>query len=291
MGGIGVLAVTAALAGTPPPASRVEIDVGANIGYVENRLVADAHTLSGGTGLRLTIFVPRPVVDDDAPRSLQPFLQRAGRVWMGAAGGGFHWDYDGYGIVHRVRSGAGAAGFDVYAHPFVALTGSFTVSGSHSDADVLFPAMDLLGLQGTIGLGIRWQDVRFDLEYRLSESRAGTQWSTPHYGNVSLSAFIAVQRHLTISLMVETVYRGAQTWAAVTKYLGKDLSLFLGIGGGQSGAGFSKPRNSAHGEVGFTGWRSRHFAVTVSYSLAWTADHQHDDLSHVLALTFSSRAR
>jgi hypothetical protein len=50
---------------------------------------SNAHMVSGGGQLGATIYLGDPVVDDSAPLSLQPFLQRRSTATVSGGGSGF----------------------------------------------------------------------------------------------------------------------------------------------------------------------------------------------------------
>src|SRR5579884_2700108 len=89
--------LTLALA-LPPTgeASQLSLDLSANFTYFSlswpvstGALAGDGRAVEGGGSFAATFYLGRPVIDDDAPLSLQPFLQRASVVTLALAGSGF----------------------------------------------------------------------------------------------------------------------------------------------------------------------------------------------------------
>jgi hypothetical protein len=314
MGVIGTWVVVAALAAATPK-SRLELSVGGDVGYASSSLDPYSHTVLGQAGLTLTIYAQRPLADDDAPYALQPFLQRAGRVWLTASGGGSDFTYAagfaGPQIIegHRHASaGAGGAGFDLYVHRWVAIDASFSVDGGHAGGDTGAAPTDTLGIHGSAGAGLRWRDLRFDLGYRIDGRRDRSpyseRWQNVYYGHVYTSAQAVVRQRVSLLAQIDVIDHGALAWGALTVHPLKRLDLFAGLGGGRGGSGTSIPVDYIQARIGLGAWQSRHLGVVAAYSLSWTRIHATilnsfepnaqlinsiTMLEHLVSLTFTSR--
>ena len=91
MGGAALFAAAVAavtpMAEVTPETSRVQFTADTEI-RVEHPLSAPQdHTVSTDVTVSVAAFVRQPLVDDDAPLSLQPFLQRTSVVWLSTTGG------------------------------------------------------------------------------------------------------------------------------------------------------------------------------------------------------------
>jgi hypothetical protein len=308
MGAIGLWAVVAALA----PASRFEASVGTDIGY-QDFLATAAHAILGDAGLTLTIYARQPLVDDDAPYSLQPFLQRASRVSLGVSGGGSDFSVDNspysqtLNTAHRyIAAGSGAASFDIYLRRWIALGASFSIDGSHIDSYGGNLADDTLGLHGSLDVGLRWRDLRFDLGYRIDGNHSRGQWLSTYYGHVAASAEAALKRMLLLYVSIDVIDHGALVWGALAAYPMKRFGLFWGLGGGRGGVGSSAPVDTLNARLGFSAWGSRHIGISVAYELTWTKIEvpifngfdpnaqllaSESTLQHIFSFTLSSRIK
>jgi len=283
MGGMAVLWVVAALA---PQTSLLQVNSYAHLSVAQYRS-SPANGVGGDAGVELDLY-QRPLRDDDSPLSLQPFLQRDGTIWIDAAGGGSQLDNGGFSS--RSRSGSASAGVDLYVHPWVAITASFGGgAGSGDDSNGLHHQSWIL--RGSAGLGVRWDDVRFDIRYALSGGYSDGQPRTPFYGNFVLGAEIVVQRRLDVVIDVETIDDGVLASFYLEGFARRRLGGYLGFGGGAAHPGASVPFRSAFGKLGVAPWWSRHFGVNIAYQATWNTGPGYEVIEHLLTLVLRSRAR
>src|SRR5262249_24822406 len=150
--------------------------------------------------------------------------------------------------------------------------------------------------------GLRWEDVRFDLSYRVTPRSLNGDWRMPYFGNVTLSADLVHRRHLAVYLAVDAIEQGALGSAQVTEYFTRRLGAYVGFfaGRGILYIDTTQPQFRAGGVLGLSVWHSRHFGASFSYSATWTSDLPAATVStsglggiveHQFSLQFRSRLR
>src|SRR5262245_26484257 len=94
---VSLLVVTLAMPATGQQ-TRLELTASGSVGYTGHTYTpagfppgivsTNSHETSGGADVTAVLYL-RPVADDDAAPSLQPFLQRTNRFSLGGGGGAF----------------------------------------------------------------------------------------------------------------------------------------------------------------------------------------------------------
>jgi hypothetical protein len=269
------------------PMSRIEVHTFAEVSTPQYKSARDAHGAAGDAGVTLEIFAHR-VRDDDTPLSLQPFLQRAGTVWISASGGGLALDNGSLSL--RERSGGASAGFDLHVHPWVALTGSFG-SGGFDSVRNDGARNSGWNLRGSFGLGVRWDDVRFDIAYALRGDRHNGAWLPAFYGDVTLGARIVVRQRVDVNVSVHTIDEGAIAHFALEGFATRRVGGYIGFGGGAAHPGAPIPFRTAYGLVGVAPWASRHFGANFRYQATWSTGPGYEVIEHLFYVELRSRAR
>ena len=141
---------------------------------------------AGDVGVSVGHFFT-PVRDDAAPRSLQPYLQRASRAYASVSAGGFSTKYGGAPNARNYSYVSVGAGVRAY------LTPHFTVSASASYTyDVLHDAL-ILDKQHTLaavaGVGLRVGDALVTASCRFSARALDGRLVEPRWGATQLSAY------------------------------------------------------------------------------------------------------
>jgi hypothetical protein len=188
-------------------------------------------TSSHGAGTLTARRFIAPIVDDDATRSLQPFLQRASIVSVEASLGGFSESIsvppDATG-----RTIAVAAGADVYATRWLAFTASVGYASTVDDFDGgLRETFDTLPVEG--GFALRFGDARFDLSWQPT-FLLSPQPPTGGYGDIHLAADLVFERAVEVTLDGSIFHGGAAVNGEVAWYVTKGVGVFVG-GLGSSG--------------------------------------------------------
>ncbi len=230
MGTILLLALLGAV--EPEPATtHATIAGSATVGYSS---FDPAHAVDG-TGNVAGIIYLRPLVDDDAPRSLQPFLQRASTVSLGFSLGGFTTS-QGAATLKQERLFGQSAALDAYLGRTFALTGAIGVTQYRDQrlgtVPQPFPLPPVQGVVTTdtqaydvgIGAGLRFGDLRVDLAYHFQPSESNGQWLI-RWGRVFASARWAIARRAFVSASVNTVDGGGGGSLGGTVHPTRDVDL------------------------------------------------------------------
>lgn len=291
MGELGFLGVVAALSAAPTvaPASRVELTADGSVVKSQWLGTDNPSSHGGGAGLTLTIYAQHPLVDDDAPYSLQPFLQRAGIVWLQADGGATGVDDDLAGNSANSSYGGAEAGFDLYVHRMVALNASFHVLGSHTDGQTLGSG-DRLELDGHAGIGLRFGDARLDLGYSLGGTHTRFGWGPIYYGGVHLGANLVIARQLAFTAGASVIDGGLIVSVQLLAFFTRKVGVVFGLSGGganRDGTTFA----TAGGTVGVTGWFSRHLGLAFRYTPTWSNGPGDGIIFHSFSVAVTSRVR
>ncbi len=243
-------------------------------------------SLVGSVGASLTRFLA-PVVDDDAPHSLQPFLQRASAVSVELDTGGFAGSI---GVGNRplnqeqrddVYFGP-SVGANVYLTPAFALTAAFGYR-----YDVVTDTSSFMGrpfsfstktheLDPGGGVAVRFGDTRFDLGYSVQVDIPVNDFISaeplsllPKWGTIGLSLETVLNRALDLSFSGEVFDGGAGGSANVEQYFTKDVGAFAGAFaylGRRYNDGVS--HNDYGGDVGASWWVRPRVRLVLEYELA-----------------------
>lgn len=169
-----------------------------------------------------------PVIDDDAPRSLQPFLQRTSTIFGSVSGGGFVTRY-GDGAFTRTDSAIGAdVGVDAYLTRQFALTGRLGYAYDVLD-DVSVNKSHTFS--GSAGFGVRFGDARFDASYSFDARKTDGTFAKLRWGTVGLRAYVVFARSVSVGFSGQARDGGGGGGVDLGYYPMKDLGLFLSASG------------------------------------------------------------
>jgi hypothetical protein len=255
------------------------VEVGALNGYTS--YLGNYSGVDGGGSAELGIFLGRPLVDDGAPLTLQPFLQRTARVYLYAGGGGYSRDGDA--VVERGRNGRASISIEGYPHPNLYLAANL---GLRYDRAEVEPDRFGMFYRQTVGqwripvsvtAGLRLGDALFGIQYRIAPSQyeilvpvslgmKKPEFKVSNWRDLALFARAVVKNRLDLSASVEMVEQGAQATLNAGIFFGAQrlTSLELGINGGASGT-----CQTAGGFVGISHWISRRMGIGVGYQPNW----------------------
>jgi hypothetical protein len=286
-----LLPVTLSALGTT---SHLQLELGTQFAVTQvSTTGVDANAYAGDVSLAANVFF-QPVVDDDAPLSLQPFLQRVSSLSLGVSGGGGSFDITDY---SEQRWSAGAnIGLDGYVHRNLALFMNWSVSV----LDVSVPTPTGLIPMGSrtyrlpmnAGFGLRFADVRINLFYSIAPVAVnGSNFRQTFWYGVGASLFAVIDRRFVINARIDAADGGATAHAGLTVYLSRKLSVGGGVSGGQSST-FS----NAGGDLGVAYWFSRLLGVGFSYDVGWlnsvsTGTAAYSNIIHTFSLNLFSRPR
>jgi hypothetical protein len=281
MGGLTVLAAAAVAAVAPvAETSRVQFTADTDISITHPTDSPNYRTVATDVTVSVAAFVRQPLVDDDAPLSLQPFLQRASVVYLSTTGGATTpYQTEPYPFASH-REGA-SAGFNLYLARSFALTASFGVlaEDDHPPSNGgTTPGLlsNWLVLPVSLGFGVRWEDVRFDLSYHVVPTHDGDdypRWVPPYFGNLSVSGYLVTKQRVSFAVEVDAIRSGAVASGELHFYFNRRLSLFVGAWGGRGVLYVNSYsiQNRGGAVLGLTGWLSRHLGFSLSYSPNWTS--------------------
>ncbi len=297
---LGAMVLLAVATAIPDASSRVQLDAGGAFGYTafappQKGQPFDEHSLSGSGGAGVTLY-PRPLVDDDAPLSLQPFLQRLTTLRLSVGAGGFDTTQSQPYVGERIGTNASAqANADVYVtrHFIAGLSAGLGWSRTRDQ----YPASptvihDYYSIPLALWAGARFRDTRIDLTWSVSPLSSDGAWQVPYWYGVSLSVRSVIQRYVDLYLNVHAIELGA----AGTIQLGVYPSRRFGVFAAFSASGGKIYFNEAGtfdrfgGSLGFSLWSSRHFGASFSYQPTWTSGPT-ESTAHVFSLEFLSRVK
>ena len=289
-----LFAATLALAPTGNT-TRLELATG---GGVQSVVVAQqppgsGSSIGGQGGLGLTLYGHR-IVDDDAPPSLQPYLQYAFQLHVDGGAGGFRYTPDppasapGNDSVNGYANVTASGYFDRAVYGSLALGMRYRSDSAGSFTTLLLPM--------TASAGFRFGDVRLALGWSVTPTRvdAGV-FKVPFWGGALAQVYAVVRRRLGLVAEVDVVDGGALAHGGVTGYFLRRFSLGASVDGGhgrQSAYAFSY--DTAGGGVTFRSWIVSRVAVAVDYSFTWTRyayanGSGEDDYTNLVGLTLVAR--
>jgi hypothetical protein len=276
--------VTPATAGQPEPSRTTSATVGA--------ATASAN------------YYPNPLVDDDGPAPLQPFLQRAAVLHLEGGGGGGAGDVgrpDGLDTAHAtLSSGHADVAASAYFAPHIHLMATV---GVHDDVSQYGGGKQLSTLSVPIAasFGVRFFDVLLSVGWRLTPTEFnGSSFDVPFFGNIFFDAYAVVLKHIEIDLNAQILDNGAQAGGRATWWVGRRLGIGVGVNGFKSDARTVHEQRgiSTHyvaGAVSLETWFSRRFGAALSYQPSWTHTTSGIALSgetvvtHTITLSFLAR--
>lgn len=225
----------------------------------------DQHGNRGSAYVGPTVFLT-PVVDNDAPLSLQPYLQRTSAIYGGISGGGFVTRYGGGAFTRKDSSVGANVGADIYVTRHVALTGGFQYA-----YDVLHDeSIEDKGhaLSGNGGVGMRLGDTRIDASYSFSAYNLDGAFVKPRWGSVALDAYFLIAQSFSVELSGHAAEEGGGGAVNLALFAKKDLAFFGGLAGQTFVYTASGTRSSVYGgSLGLSYWVAPTLRFTWAYGL------------------------
>jgi hypothetical protein len=278
--------------------SLVELSAGVDFNsasVVSPILGGDGTMLGGSAGAGLTLFGHR-VVDDDAPLSLQPYLQYAATFHVDGGGGGFRFSRDAGSTLPGNDSTNGYA--DVSASGYLDRTIYGALSFGVRDRSDSVNNLTTLSLPLTLSGGVRFGDVRLAIGWGIAPTRYGDDvFKVPFWGGAYAQVYAVVHRRLSLDATVAVIDGGASASGGAWIYLMRRFSVGVSVHGshGHNGdLGFTSDHAGA--DVGFTAWTGPRFAIAIDYSFDWghwsyANGTSEDDYTSVIDLSFRLRPR
>jgi hypothetical protein len=212
-----------------------------------------------------------PLVDDDAPRSLQPFLQRASHVSALVAGSGFVTLFPGSSVGPGGKRSdevlAFGVGADVYVTRWLALTGllGHSLDALHDDV----AGVDQTGhsFSASAGFGLRAGDVRFDAAYTFGASLGDAGWAKLRWGSFQGTLTAVINRRFALVPWGRALQGGGGGGIGVDVYPTQNLGVHAS-GYGERGELYSASdtiENRYSGRAGLSYWLTPRVRLAAFY--------------------------
>jgi hypothetical protein len=246
----------------PPTRWSLGVGLSGSIYTIYFDAADDQHGNRGRVYAAPTVWLTR-VIDDDAPRSLQPFLQRTGSVYGSVVGGGF---VTRYGAQSRTNSYFSTdLGVDAYGTPHFALTGGGGYTYSVLDDDFVNESH---AFSGRAGLGVRAGDARFDASYAFRARATDGTFEDLRWGTVSLRAYVVFARRLALDISGEVFEGGGGGGFDVAYYPLKDYGFDVGAHASSFAyVGSDTRANEYTGSAGLSAWANPRLRFSWGYDL------------------------
>jgi hypothetical protein len=198
-----------------------------------------AERLSFTTQAQLTRFI-KPVVDDSAPRSLQPFLQRASTVSASFTVAG-----NGEAVTEPSAIAGGKrvvvenvsdvsfnpnVGFNIYALRWLAFTGGFGYGADRA----IQPRETIHHFNPRIGIGARMAETRLDASYSYDgydtvfPFGGGSHLQSGGWGTLSLDLETVIARRVALRLGGKAFVHGEGGSGSIEYYFTKNFGISAG---------------------------------------------------------------
>jgi len=192
--------------------------LGASAGPWGELRIAGAGTFGSGSGLTsnsgagsLTLegYLHHRLLDDEAPLSLQPYLQRAGSIEASFAASGFSTDAPGFAEPFHGTSFGGELSVDAYTGQVLTLYGSASFSRDKTGGGFAgFPGSEYLLPRVTFGPGLRFGDTRITVGYTWAPTIQDGTYDGRGFGEAYLRITSVLARRFFLTLLGEIILSG-----------------------------------------------------------------------------------
>jgi hypothetical protein len=222
------LALAAQVALPAPDSSRLQLSATGYFDFADFTSPVgapiNAHHVGGSGYFSIVVYPQRALVDDDAPLTLQPFLQRLTSVGFDASVGGSQ-NY-GTGVVGSTFIEATASAFaDVYVTRHLILDATFGFERLASSSVVIngvtAPGGSIYQLPITAGIGGRFADTRIDLAWTVTPTDPVVgSWTVPYWYGVDARVASVLLRHVEAQVDLRMINGGvaADAFAGIYPY-------------------------------------------------------------------------
>jgi hypothetical protein len=230
---------------------------------------ASGNQLTGSLGL--THYL-QPLVDDGAPRSLEPYLQRTSTLSLGANAGGWTTNQSNpTTFTFGDTFGGASAGFNVYANPTLAFTGSFAYGYDVARADMQ-PDQASHSFTGSGGIGLRFGDTRLDAAYTFSARDTNGTFTPLRWGTATLSVTTVIARRFYGYAWGQALQSGGGGGLQLEIHPDRDLGIYV-TGSGKRGEIFDNDEviaDSFGATAGVAYWVSPSVRIEAAYNFNYT---------------------
>jgi len=246
---------------------------------------------SGGGTLDVVRFLA-PVVDDGAPRTLQPFLQRTSALSLSIGGGGFVTRNPNGGENRTDVNLPVGLGANMYVTRWLALTASIGYQ-----YDLLHDVgvdQTTHSMTGSAGFGLRTGDARFDVSYTFTANDVNGSFAPLRWGTIEGTAYAVIERRVALTVWGQALQDGGAGGAGLDVYPTQDFCFFLS-GFGARGEVYSQDLmvDRGSGQGGLAYWVTPVTQLGVYYTLTYNdvplqmldqVTYGYTQLQHTLAL-------
>ena len=218
---LGIL-VLAALGADPGPWGEAQLSGAGAYGSGTS-----GHTETGFGSASIVAFVHHRLRDDDAPLSLQPYLQRAGAFGGSFSFSGFSTESPNYQEPYHGTTSGGMLSADAYPGEIFALWASASFFRSQAGGGYFGnPGTEWLLPRAEIGPGVRIDDTRVTVGYTYAPTITDGSYDGRGLGQLYLRITTVIARRLYLSALGELILSGGRARLE----LGVFPSRVLGLG-------------------------------------------------------------
>jgi hypothetical protein len=285
-------------------ASRIDLGVGADVALDSWRYppppgwfeVPGGHSTGGEAFAGMTLYL-RDVVDDDAPPTLQPFLQRTSFFHLGGGGGGYSATNPS-GNVPTFGSHFGDVGLSAGGYAGRWFYGYASLGVSYSEASENgVKTSSSLSVPVDVAVGVRAGSLLLAAGWTLRPIAVDdSPFRVDFWGGVYVRAYGVVRKKLSLGALVQVLDGGAFVAGDATLYLARRFGIGTYLHGSRSTPG-SLGRDNVGTGVSFEAWINSRFALWLAYHFDWNhyapsgrSDEEHDYVS-VISLQALIRPR
>ena len=272
-----LFALALALPATGQPL-HLELSLSGSVWYNGNSPLGPtpgATELGGGPQLDVNWY-PRPIVDDDAAPSLQPFLQRATVLQVNGGGGrtDLTWPValsplSGPPMVRTYGNGGAGVAASGYFGPrrMLFAAGSFRVLDQNESGA---GTQSLLQLPIDVSFGVRLRDLLVRASWGVVPRQldAGT-FTVPFWGNAGVHGSAVVARRLELAADGYVLDGGGSGGGGARLWLARRLGIGASIFGGHFAPSGSNVQDFVDGTLDAFAWVTRRVGLGTAYTLEW----------------------
>jgi hypothetical protein len=248
----------------------------------------------------VTLYLREPLVDDDSPLSIQPFLQRTSVLSLDAGG-----QYLGSNYSAAANGGSYTQGYApvsastrAFVTDSIALLGGVGVDYLHdrrapavgigSTRDIWEPwgSIGVDARHGDAGLSLQWQFV--DVDQTVGGQRT---WRSVFWPRLSLAGRLVLDRRYDVTASATIIPDGVEGRVGFAAYPTKELglSVFVQVDHGQIFWDSGTHYDRVYGGPAVSYWFSPRTALSLSYSPTWTNWAQGTTWEHPIMLGITAR--
>lgn len=189
-----------------------------------------SQTYTGLGSTSISTFLHHRLRDDDAPLSLQPYLQRAGAIGGSFSFSGFSTESPSFQSPYHGTTVGGTISLDAYPGGIFTLWASASFFYAHTDGSNLDnPGTEWLLPRVELGPGIRIDDTRMTVGYTYAPTITNGNYDGRGPGQFYLRVTTVIARRLYLSALGELILSGARGRLELELFPWRVLGLGAGI--------------------------------------------------------------